>query len=299
MTLVSKTALAGMAIAAMGFAVSPAAAQGTWGYVLDGEDINNDLIQNSVDLLGLIRRGGDVGLVNVVEFEARGMAADLESGSMDLVPVEHYVYNVGLMVVATRMTVDWPDGQTIRVAKGAPTSPDSGVLNVRGWDEAWDGTRLNTSDVDEATANFRMQMAFLGPHAAMHAAAYADVGECMLTGTDCDIPLEVDEAARVINVTIYGHPYTITLGADLRPETIESDITFPDGSTHHVVATYYGYRNGFSLGQEALDRFHAGTFWPSRVTHEVDGTTTLDIIVTDGWSNPYTIYPDPELLAQQ
>jgi hypothetical protein len=43
---------------------------------------------------------------------------------------------------------------------------------------------------------------------------------------------------------------------------------------------------------------HNGTYWPSRVTQEVDGKKVLDVIVSAGWSNPYSIYPDPELLAK-
>ena len=72
----------------------------------------------------------------------------------------------------------------------------------------------------------------------------------------------------------------------------------PGGAPKKVVATYSGYRNGQSLGQQALDKFHTGTYWPGRIVHEIDGTKVLDITMTEGWSNPYMIFPEPELLAK-
>jgi hypothetical protein len=65
-----------------------------------------------------------------------------------------------------------------------------------------------------------------------------------------------------------------------------------------IAANYFGYRNGTSLGAEALDKFHNGTYWPSRVTMEIDGTKVLDVLVTAGYSNPYSIYPSPAELAK-
>ena len=47
-----------------------------------------------------------------------------------------------------------------------------------------------------------------------------------------------------------------------------------------------------------MDKYHSGTYWPSRVTHEVDGTKVLDLTITEGWANPYVVFPDPELLAK-
>jgi hypothetical protein len=102
-----------------------------------------------------------------------------------------------------------------------------------------------------------------------------------------------DGGKSVINVTVEGNVYKVTLGPDQRPARIE---TMQGGHTY--AANYFGYRNGTSLGQEALDKMHNGTFWPSRVTQEVDGKKVLDVIVSAGWSNPYSIYPDPELLAK-
>jgi hypothetical protein len=57
----------------------------------------------------------------------------------------------------------------------------------------------------------------------------------------------------------------------------------------------YGIRNDFETWP---DRFHSGTYWPSHVIHDVDRTKVLDIAVTEGWANPYQVFPDPELLAK-
>ena len=55
---------------------------------------------------------------------------------------------------------------------------------------------------------------------------------------------------------------------------------------------------GSSEGKEALDKYHSGTYCPSRVTHELDGVKVLDLTITEGWANPYVVFPDPELLAK-
>ena len=51
-------------------------------------------------------------------------------------------------------------------------------------------------------------------------------------------------------------------------------------------------------GKEALDKYHSGTYWPSHITHELDGVKVLDLTMSEGWANPYVVFPDPELLAR-
>jgi hypothetical protein len=88
------------------------------------------------------------------------------------------------------------------------------------------------------------------------------------------------------------------LGAENRPERVEATLVLPGGASKKVVSMYSGYRNGQSLGQTALDKFHTGTYWPGRIVQEIDGAKVLDISLTEGWSNPYQIFPEPELLAK-
>jgi hypothetical protein len=137
---------------------------------------------------------------------------------------------------------------------------------------------------------------WLEPHAIVHAAAFALGGRCPDNRmcTDLPKPAVAQEGGKsVFNVTVEGNVYKVTLGPDLRPARVETTV---GGKLY--AANYFGYRNGTSLGQEALDKMHNGTYWPSRVTMEVGGAKVLDVIVSAGWSNPYSIYPDPDLLAK-
>jgi hypothetical protein len=80
----------------------------------------------------------------------------------------------------------------------------------------------------------------------------------------------------------------------------------PGGASKKLVASYADYRTGEKPdagfgnadGKDALDRFHSGTYWPSRITHELDGMKVLDLMISEGWANPYAVFPDPELLAK-
>ena len=96
------------------------------------------------------------------------------------------------------------------------------------------------------------------------------------------------------------------MGADKRPERIETMLVLPGGAAKKIVAVYTDYRTGeapdagfgTSYGQGALDKFHSGTYWPSHIVHELDGSKVLDLTVVEGWANPYQVFPEPELLAK-
>jgi hypothetical protein len=192
---------------------------------------------------------------------------------------------VALQIPASRLDVEGPNlPRKVRVVK-----------KDRAWNEEKPGFNPSPSD----NAAHRAQMMWLMPHAAIHAAAYASAKKC-LDGKGCDVPVQVAkvDGKNVLTVSVKGQTYTTTLGADNRPERVEATIAMPGGAAKKIVATYSGYRNGQSLGGAALDKFHSGTYWPGRIVQEIDGNKVLDITVTEGWSNPYEIFPDPELLAK-
>jgi len=245
-------------------------------------------LANVADLLG-IRRGGNqaVGNVNILEYNAHGTMTDWENPAAKETTVDNYTFNVSLFDNASRLTFQGANAPlTTRVVKG-----------TRAWDEAWAKDNKLTTKPADASVTARRVMMWLEPHAIVHAAVFAANGKCP-DNKDCkDLPapkVVTDAAGKsTIDVTVEGQVYKVTLGPDQRPSRIE---TTQGGHTY--AASYFGYRNGTSLGQEALDKMHNGTYWPSRVTQEVDGKKVLDVIVTAGWSNPYSIYPEPELLAK-
>src|SRR5262249_28761225 len=156
----------------------------------------------------------------------------------------------------------------------------------RAWDESWsaDKTRLDTSP--SSNAAHRAQMIWLQPHAFLHAAAFASGKKC-LDGKACTPPLKIGtEGGRtVIEIEVNGQAYRTTMGADKRPERIEATIALPAGGPRKVAATFADFRTGekpdagfdIAYGKDVLDRYHSGTYWPSRLTHEVDGVKVLDL----------------------
>jgi len=300
-----KCMYAATAVAVVALGANRASAQApfqppsqAWGPAVAVKDID-PAIRAAAEVLGIVRtRALVIGQVNLPEFVGKGTVVDLEaSGSAKPVEVSRYAYAVALQIPASRLDFEGPQTpRTIRVVKGN-----------RAWNESWnaDKTKLSTSPSDNAA--YRAQMMWLSPHAFVHAAAFASAKKC-LDGKACTTPIKVaqDNGRTVIEVEINGVTYKGTMGADKRPERIEAMVKMPGGATKKLVATYAEYRTGekpdagFGLaeGKEALDKYHSGTYWPSRVTHEVDGVKVLDLTISEGWANPYTVFPDPELLAK-
>jgi hypothetical protein len=244
-------------------------------------------IAKAADLLGLVRTTNlSVGQLNILEYNAQGTMTDWETPGAKPGHVDNYTLNVSFTDNASRLTFQGPNTpMTIRVVKGS-----------RAWDESWTAKNTLATKPADASVAIRRIMMWLDPHAVITAAAFAAHGQCA-DGTTCSQPKPTVTTANgqtVISVTIEGNLYKVTLGPDARPAKVE---TTANGHTYS--ASYFGYRNGTSLGQEALDKMHNGTYWPSRVTQSIDGMNVLDVIVTAGWSDPYTAYPTPEQLATE
>src|SRR5215475_15546639 len=295
---------AAMAIAVAALSADRAAAQGppaspqAWGPTVAVKDID-PAIRAAAEVLGIVRtRALVIGQVNLPELVGKGTMVDLEAAaSPQPVEVSRYTYAIALHIPAARLDFEGPQmPRTIRVVKGN-----------RAWNESWndDKTKLSTSPSNNAA--YRSQLMWLSPHAFVHAAAFASGKKC-LDGKACNTPVKVtqDSGRTTIEVEVSGTTYKATLGADKRPERIEAMVTMPGGGTKRLVASYGDYRTGekpdagFGLaeGKEALDKYHSGTYWPSRITHVLDGVKVLDLTISEGWANPYVVFPDPELLAK-
>jgi hypothetical protein len=259
---------------------------GFWGTEIPAKGID-PAIRAAADALGMVRDTRLViGQLNLLEYVGHGTLVDLESATPGQpIEVSRYAYAVSYFIPASRLDYDGPNGaRTVRVVK-----------QQRAWNEEKPGINPTPSD----NAAFRAQSIWLTPHGAIHAATFASAKKC-LDGKDCDVPLQVakEDGKTVITASVNGQSYKTTLGADNRPERVETVIKMPGGTAKKITAIYSDYRNGHSMGQEALDKFHSGTYWPGRMVQEIDGAKVLDITMTEGWSNPYVIFPEPELLAK-
>jgi hypothetical protein len=267
------------------FAQYTPANTGFWGTEIPAKEID-PAIRAAADVLGLIRDTRLViGQVNLLEYVGSGTMVDVESTAPGRpIEVNRFSYAVALQVPASRLDFEAANGRTVRVVKK---------------DRAWNEEKPGINPSPSSNAAYRAQAMWLMPHAAIHAAVFASAKKC-LDGKTCDVPLQVakEEGKTVLTTSVNGVSYKTTLGADNRPERVEAMIMLPSGASKKVVSIYSGYRNGQSLGQTALDKFHTGTFWPGRIVQEIDGAKVLDISLTEGWSNPYQIFPEPELLAK-
>jgi hypothetical protein len=283
--------LATVAVASAALSRQPAVAQytpantGWWGTEIPAKDID-PAIRAAADALGLIRDTRLViGQVNLLEYVGSGTIVDVESATPGRqIEVSKFSYAVALQIPASRLDFETASGRTVRVVK-----------KDRAWNEETPGVNPSPS----GNAPYRAQALWLMPHAAIHAAAFASAKKC-LDGKACEAPLQItkEDGKTILTASMNGQSYKTTLGSDNRPERVEATIAMPGGGSKKVVSIYSGYRNGQSLGQTALDKFHTGTYWPGRIIQEIDGAKVLDITLTEGWSNPYQIFPEPELLAK-
>jgi hypothetical protein len=285
--LLATVAATGAAVGApTAFAQYTPANTGFWGTEISAKGID-PVIRAAADALGLVRDTRLViGQVNLLEYVGHGMLVDLEAATPGQpIEVSRYAYAVSYHIPASRLDYDGPNGaRTVRVVKQ---------------DRAWNEEKPGINPSPSANAAFRAQSIWLTPHGAIHAATFASAKKC-LDGKDCDVPIQIakEDGKTVITTSVNGQSYKTTLNSDNRPERVETEIKLPGGAPKKIVATYSDYRNGHSMGQEALDKFHSGTYWPGRMVQEIDGVKVLDITITEGWSNPYVIFPEPELLAK-
>ena len=200
-------------VAVAAFGADRASAQ-AWGPAVAVKEVD-PAIRAAAEVLGIVRtRALVIGQVNLPEFVGKGTMTDLEAaGAARPIEVSRYSYAVAIHIPAGRLDFEGPQTpRTIRVVK-----------NNRAWNESWnaDKTKLSTSPSDHGVA--RAQMMWLTPHAFLHAAAFASAKKC-LDGKACTTPIQVAQeiGKTVIEMQLNGETYKATMGADKRPERIET-----------------------------------------------------------------------------
>ncbi len=260
---------------------------------------------------GLVRAiAQQIGQMNNYEYVGAGTMVDLEAPTLGAaVPVSRYVYNAHQQLWASRLDFQGANApRTIRVVKGN-----------RAWDETWYEEKaklgvirkLKTAPAD-SMAKLRADLLWLQPHMFISHVAFAAAKKCMTAEVKaCDVKWSKgEENGRLFfTVEINGQTYKGTLDANKRLASIEAKLTLPSGGgPKSIVAKYSGWRTGegdtneaknlAAYGDKSLDKFHNGTFWPEFIVYELEGQKVLDLKVSEGWNNPYTIFPEPELLAK-
>ena len=259
-------------------------------------------IYHVADEMGLVRSTSLlIGQMHIIEMAGSGKMVDLEAATLGQpVDVSKITWNVNMQLHASRVTYQAGSTQTIRVVK-----------NGRGWNETWtaDKKKLNTAPVDPAVAALRSQLVWFEPHAFITAAAFASDKKCLLdTAKACSNAVSVgqENGKTVITVEMDGTTYKGTVDAKNRIASVEGTIKLPGGAAKKLVATYGPWRSGEKIevphdpdyGKNSMDQFHNGNYFPEKITWDLDGTRVLDLAITAGWGNPYTVYPEPELLAK-
>ncbi|MFO1185803.1 MAG: hypothetical protein U1E56_13625 [Bauldia sp.] len=257
------------------------------------------VIGNAADTMGLVRtRQLVIGQINLPRYEAKGTMVDLEAATPGQpLQVTRYAYSMAFYFPAAREEIEAGNLKISRVVKG-----------TRAWDETWtaDKKKINTTPADKVAA-FRAQMMWFQPHNWLQAAAlYNTKKDIQGKATTATATIAKENGKDTVEITINGVAYKGTMGPDKRPESIEATITLPDGSKKKMVSRFYDWRAGEkpdagysqALGANALDQFHNGTYFPSRITRDLDGQRVMDITLTAGFGNPYIIFPEPELLAK-
>lgn len=267
------------------------------------------ILGEAATALGLVRSQALlIGQINDYEMLGKGTMVDLEAQTLGPpVEISRYVVNVQQQQWASRVDFEGPNTpRTIRVVKGN-----------RAWNESWFEEKTKTETVKklktepaDAQAALRAQMVWLQPHAFFTQVAFAAGKKCLAEAVKpCSTTYSTSEEGgkAVLSVDINGRTYKGTLDAKKRIGSIETTLSLP-GGPKRILASFTGWRTGAAdttnakdlaaEGDAALDKFHNGIFWPEKITYEIDGTKVLDITISGGWGNPYTVYPEPELIAQ-
>ena len=93
---------------------------------------------------------------------------------------------------------------------------------------------------------------------------------------------------KVLTIPIDAIPARVTLGADNRPEKVESSIKHPTLGETTVEINYSGYR----------DFEHYGVFFPTHIVEKLGGRPVFDLTVTEFHTNPYIVFPVPATIQQ-
>jgi hypothetical protein len=206
--------------------------------------------------------------MNAVEYVAAGtMAEPAAGGAWTQYKVNRYTAGLTYYLPASRIDIErvGPSGQTERVIRV--------VDRANAWNEGEPG--LQHTPAESGAAEWRRRLIWVTPQgfAWQFAVAKAPV----TWGTE--------GGKRTMTINVEGAPMKAVLGADHRPERIETQVRHPVLGNTRLVATYSDYKDdGYDV------------FVPNRVVHTLGGRQVLDVTVSAVLTNPYMVYPQPPFI---
>jgi hypothetical protein len=243
-------------------------------------------IRAAADALGMVRDTRLViGQLNLLEYAGHGTLVDLEAATLGQpIEVSRYAYAVSYHFPASRLDYDGPNGvRTVRV-----------VNKDRAWNEEKPGINPSASP----SAAFRAQSIWLTPH-ARHSRRSLRLRQEMSRWQAVRRPSPDRQGGRQDR---HHHrrstvSYKTTFCADNRPERVEAVIKLPGGapkkSRRSIRVTETAPALARGARQVPFRHILAGPDHSGNRRRQ-----GLDITITEGWSNPYVIFPEPELLAK-
>lgn len=229
------------------------------------------VIKTAAEALGMVRgTARRTDSINTVQFSGSGTMSDLGTDG-EWTSSEITTATVGMSYSIPAMRWDME-----RV--GADDEVSRTIYVVRdgeAWDERLPGIGA-TPAMDQVAA--RLRQIWLTPHGIIRAAVEA---EAEAPGS---VRLDTQDGRSRLTVEIDSRSFSTILDADNRPERVETTIEHPKLGDTVVVATYADY----------IDWPKLDVYFPSKITHTTGGHTTLNLIVSSFYQNPYVVFPTPQ-----
>ena len=228
-------------------------------------------IETAATALGLVRGvGRRMDSINTIEFSGRGtLNVPEDDGAWTRYEIIEATVGISYSIPAMRWDMT-------RVGAERESLRTIGVVrDDRAWNE-----RLPGVDPVEASDQVRrrLEQIWLTPHGFMIAVVRHP--EAVSVGSRA--------GQTTLTVEIDGTPVTATLDENSRPASVAMTIDHPVLGETQLEATYADY-----VDWPLLD-----VFFPSHIVHQMGGETTLDMMVTEFFQNPYVVFPTPEQLGR-
>lgn len=261
--------LVGAALLAAAMAAAPSAVQAQYApSFLAPKSPPKGMLLESANALGMVR-GANSNIfdpLNRAQFVASGEGFEpRRNGAWPRYEIKRQVVGLSYHLSAARvdLTRSGPGGREIRVVQA--------VSGAKAWDETSPGVGAAAT---AAGAKDRAREIWLTPHGF--------IAQAMRLGPD-GVTAGTRDGKQTLTLVLDGETITAVLGADKRPELIETQINHPVLGPTRLTLEYSGYKD--------FDNYYV--FFPSRIVRKLGGRVASDLTVSDYRSNPYILFTPP------